>query len=323
MKMALIRNVADSFEDFGYPDIKQLENHLIDLNLVNFSKLISWLTDHLNKTASIESTVSEIKSEEDANLFKIELSGLLEELGSPYAVDKLADLNGKLAILNYICGELFAASIQFSKKSIETEFDESEIAKQLRLILMCLGISKPPPNITCNQLIDKIIETVDNEFKKRNLVIEESILFKNFKNSQIGPKMWSKLDECNELLKQEYEMRKRTLITRSDCTVASFVWSKNDDKKELEKKINDFYSKFNYLLERDIYVDVTDVMALKPSDFNRLNNVVISKTHEICSILPPENNKLANQGLQQKLSLYKFLIKGKKSFIFKMMSINC
>ena len=104
--------------------------------------------------------------------------------------------------------------MKFCRKSNESEFNESEIAKQLRLILMILGISKPPANITIQEIFNKIIECLDNEFKKRNITIEDSILFKNYKQTQIPPKLLLKLDECNELLKQEYELRKRTLITR-------------------------------------------------------------------------------------------------------------
>lgn len=212
--MILIKNIGDSFDNLGYPDLNELENYLIDLNLINFSRLISWLTNNLNQTSEIESTVNEIKNDEDISLFKIELSGLLKELGSPYTIDELDDTNNKLKILNYLCGEVLASSMKFCRKSNESEFNESEIAKQLRLILMILGVSKPQPTVTIKQLFDKIIECVDNEFKKRNIIIEDSILFKNYRQTQIPPKLLLKLDECNELLKQEYEMRKRTLITR-------------------------------------------------------------------------------------------------------------
>jgi len=286
--MILIKNIGDSFDDLGYSDLNQLENYLADLNLVNFSKLIHWLSSKLNHTSSIESIVNEINSLQEADSFKIELSSLLKELGSPFNVDNLDDLTNKLSILNYLAGEVLAGSIEFVKRINQTdqEFDESEIAKQLRLLLMSLGIGRPPSDVTVEQIFVKITENLDAEFKKRNIQIEDSLLFKNSKQNQIGPKMWSKLDELNQLLKLEYEQRRRTLITRSDCTCASFKWKKEHQNKELESKINEMYAKFNYLLEHDINIEIADLMALKPSDFNQLNSTAISKTHETCAILP-------------------------------------
>lgn len=308
--MILIKNIGDSLDDLGYPDLGQLENYLADLNIVHLSKLVHWLSSNLNQISSIEATVNEITDEQEADSFKIELSSLLKELGSPHAVDKLDDLTNKLTILNYLCGELLAASIAFVKRSnkVDEEFDESEIAKQLRLMLMSLGISKPPPDVTAKQILDKIADSLDAELKKRNIEIEDSILFKNAKQNQIDSKIWSKLDELNELLKQEYEIRRRTLITRSDCTCASFKWRKELQNEELERKINEMYTKFNYLLERNINIEISDLMAIKPTDFNQLNNTVISKSHQTCKMLPTKNSKLANQGLQQQLSLHKFII---------------
>lgn len=306
--MILIKNIGDSLDDLGYPNLNQLETYLQNINLINFSKLVHWLSSNLMKVSSIESYVNEISDEKDSDSFVIELSGLLKELGSPYKTDQINDLTTKLTILNYLCGELLSATIETVRNSnqIDQEFDESEIAKQLRLILMCLGISKPPQDVSFKQIFDKITESIDNEFKKRNIVIEESILFKNKK--QIGPQIWSKLDELNDLLKNEYEIRRRTLITRSDCTCASFKWKKEHQNEELERKINEIYSKFNYLLERNIDIDIADLMAIKQIDYNRLNDTAISKSHQMCKILPPKNIQLANQGIQQRLSLHKFII---------------
>lgn len=306
----LIKNIGDSFDDLGYPDLNQLENYLANLSFVNYSKLIHWLSANLNRISPIESVVNEIDDEQEVGSFKIELSSLLQELGSPHSVDNLNDLTCKLTILNYLCGELLASTMDFVRKSNQPdqEFDETEIARQLRLILMSLGVQRPPPDVTVAQIFEKITESLDGEFKKRNISIEDSLLFKSNRHAAIGAKIWAKLDELNQLLKQEYEIRKRTLITRSDCTIASFKWKKDEHNDELEKKIDGLYQKFNYLLERDISIDISDLMAVKPSDFNQLNNIVISKSHQQCAILPPKGGKLANQGAQQRLSLHKFII---------------
>ena len=306
----LIKNIGDSFEDLGYSDLNQLETCLGNPNFVNYSKLVHWLSANLSRISPIESTVNEIDNETEAGSFKIELSSLLQELGSPHSADNLDDLTSKFTILNYLCGEVLASTIDFVRKlnQPDQEFDETEIAKQLRLILMSLGVQRPPPDVTVQQIFEKITETVDGEFKKRNISIEDSLLFKNNRQAAVGSKVWSKLDELNQLLKQEYEIRKRTLITRSDCTIASFKWKKDEHNDELDKKIDDLYHKFNYLLERDISIDLSDLMAVKASDFNQLNNIVISKSHQQCTILPPKSGKLANQGAQQRLSLHKFII---------------
>ena len=306
----LIKNIGDSLDDLGYPDLDHLDSYLENLNFVNYSKLIHWLSANLSKISPVESTVNAIDNEQEADSFKIELSSLLQELGSPHSTDNLIDITCKLTILNYLCGELLAATIDFVRKSNQPdqEFDETEIAKQLRLILMSLGVQRPPPDVTVEQIFNKITETVDDEFKKRNISIEESLLFKSNRQGAIGAKIWSKLDELNQLLKQEYEIRKRTLITRSDCTIASFKWKRDEHNDELDKKIDDLYHKFNYLLERDISIDLPDLMAVKASDFNQLNNIAISKSHQQCNIAPPKSGKLANKGVQQRLSLHKFII---------------
>ncbi|XP_038071533.1 protein FAM98A-like [Patiria miniata] len=84
-------DVLDSLEDLGY-DGPLIEDEAAFQQAVDggpssteFTALVSWLVEKLNKLSSIEAAVSATSSADEAESFELELSGLLSELNCPYS----------------------------------------------------------------------------------------------------------------------------------------------------------------------------------------------------------------------------------------------
>lgn len=77
----------------------------------------------------------------------------------------------------------------------------------------------------------------------------------------LNDEQWHKLAEVQAALEQEYNLRRKMLMTRLDVTIQSFKWS--DKIKGKEKDINERYSDKNQVLEKLQYgATRTDIVAL-------------------------------------------------------------
>lgn len=138
---------------------------------------------------------------------------------------------------------------------------ESPTAASLKEIAITLNLGKPPDNISAEALFNKINSRFDETI--RNIPDGHkrigSPLF-NPKNS-LKAEQWSKIDKIHSMLENEYNMRRKMLMTRLDVTIQSFKWSERIKGKELE--INEKYSNKQQILEKLINENHrTDIIAL-------------------------------------------------------------
>ena len=158
----------------------------------------------------------------------------------------------KLLLLNILCSELQAASmIAFNKpvvpiatsvtvsKNFRKIFEvhsfffiknESAEAIALKNVLIALGFSKPPPDVTWTQIWTKVESSVKDLINK----LPQTHLGKPLLSATLTAKQWSTLAKINKILYDDFRLRREMLLKRLDVTVQSFKWadrlkSKNDE----------------------------------------------------------------------------------------------
>jgi len=242
--------------------------------------------------------------------FKIELNSLLRELNSPFIDYPLTEDKNKLSVLNSLCGELLTSRINSVNRksgvngSMAISMNESETAKDLKTILITLGMGKPPNNISPEILFKKIKDKLSERLGQMNESIEESLLLPE--GLTLSQQQWDILKSINAELYDDYTLRRQMLLRRCDTTVNSFTWK--SDQNYDKSKINETYHKERQLLSPNPSVSLSDALAARQSDCDALLNDVISNSHANCIIELPETKEKANKGLQQRLQLHKYII---------------
>lgn len=83
---------------------------------------------------------------------------------------------------------------------------------------MIFGFPKPPPNITVQQLFQKLIPTVQTAAQKAGKDLIGNPIF----NGYLSDKQWNTLSTVQKDLCNEYTIRREMLLKRLDCTIQSF-----------------------------------------------------------------------------------------------------
>lgn len=85
-------------------------------------------------------------------------------------------------------------------------------------MLVTLRFPKPPPNITVQQLFQKLTPTVQDVVKKAGSDLLGNSIF----SGTLSDKQWHMLEEIQKDLNNEYTIRREMLLKRLDCTIQSF-----------------------------------------------------------------------------------------------------
>lgn len=88
----------------------------------------------------------------------------------------------------------------------------------MRKILMALRFPKPPPNITIEQLFQKIGPTLQNTIQK----VDKELVGAPAFQGTLSDKQWQTLNGVQKDLNNEYKIRREMLLTRLDVTIQSF-----------------------------------------------------------------------------------------------------
>lgn len=138
---------------------------------------------------------------------------------------------------------------------------ESTTAAALKDIAITLNLGKPPENIAIDALFGKI----NSRYEETLLNVPDGL--KRVGNSLFVPKntlsdaQWMKIEQIQNTLDQEYNLRRKMLITRLDVTVQSFKWSENLRGKE--KEINEKFGNKSQILDKMVKGEHrTDIVAL-------------------------------------------------------------
>lgn len=236
----------------------------------DFRKLILWLTTEIAELGKLDEKITCL----EVSSFLIELSGFLKELQCTYDVligdsninYRMQTVESRYILLEFLIAELMTQKMLLIKckpkdKGNVITIHESPTAAALKDIAITLNLGKPPDNISCDALFNKINARYDETLK--NVPHGE----KRIGNPLFNPKksltndQWVKVEKLQAALEQEYNMRRKMLMTRLDVTIQSFKWS--DKIKGKEKEINEKFSNKQQSLEKHIKGEHrTDIIAL-------------------------------------------------------------
>ena len=222
---------------------------------------------------------------------------MLREVHNPWVDCSIDDPNNRLAILNSICGEVMAARINYTTgdQKMTISMDESQTAKDLKLILIALNMGKPPNNVTPQLLFKKIKEALAQRLSQQSITLEDSLLLPG--GHILSPEQWKILEKINEELINDFTIRREMMLRRCDCTVTAFKW-KSDNDEEIKKRITETYNQKRHKLSTTPNVNLADALAARPSECDELVNSVISKKPTNCMIYVPAHG-IANKGKEQ------------------------
>jgi hypothetical protein len=241
---------------------------------LEFRRLIQWIANEISILGSMDERISQIE-EEHVNNFLIELSGFLKELMCPYEVlvhshanNKMLTVETRYLLLEYLISELmsvkmFMAMNPKDEKNVIT-LHESSTASALKDIAITLNLGKPPDNISPKVLFEKINTRLNETL--RTIPQGEKRLGKPLfvPKKPLTDDQWKKLERIHHELDTEYDLRRKMLLTRLNCTVQSFKWSdkiktdKNKDKEITER----FSNKYQMLDKMATGGPNTDIAAL-------------------------------------------------------------
>ncbi|RZC38208.1 protein FAM98A [Asbolus verrucosus] len=264
--------LINGLKDLGYSgpltDKKNLEVALQEgAKSIEYTKLVNFLTNEIRGLLNIDEKVNTISSPEDSVTFIMEVSSFLKELNCTYVVltqghisDRLQNSQDRLLLLDYLATELMGARILEEKKpdkKIELKLQETDEAANMRKILMTFRFPRPPPNITIQQLFQKVCPTVQTTVQKVGKDLVGNPAF----NGLLSDKQWEILNGVQKDLNNEYKIRREMLLTRLDVTIQSFQWSdKTKGKDDLIKKI---YTEKRKRLKTDPEVELADLLAAR------------------------------------------------------------
>lgn len=83
---------------------------------------------------------------------------------------------------------------------------------------MTLRFPKPPPNITVQQMFQKLTPSIQNAVQKAGNELLGNPLF----SGTLSDKQWHMLEDIQKDLNNEYTIRREMLLKRLDCTIQSF-----------------------------------------------------------------------------------------------------
>lgn len=265
-------DIQDALEDLGLTGELLEEGALTTATqgeclTADFMALCVWLTEQLNCLCTIQEHVSE---KEDEETFRMEMSGLLNELGCPHSqllgVNGLASQANRLLLLDYLTSELQALKMIGGEEEEKMEIDNqaaSPALDQLKAILHALDLPQPSKESTVFDLFTQI------ETKVRELLSKapKDHLGQPLLNETLGVKQWSKVEEINSQLNQEYTLRRSMLLKRLDVTVQSFGWS--DRAKAKKHEMSAVFHPLRKSLSATAPVTIPDIIAAR-SDLLRL-----------------------------------------------------
>ncbi|KAH9426044.1 Protein fam98a [Dermatophagoides pteronyssinus] len=303
--MLMSHDLIDIFGELNYPSIKDID--LDNLSLIDFARLLNWISLQLNCFAKTDSIVNLIKDESELDSLRIELNSLFGELGSIHSNTSIDNVVNRHMILYSLAGDLLAARVNYVKKfdeNLNVFTDKLNPKNDIQVINNCLSIPK-----SSNQLknIKTYFQTVRQRLDKSPLKYqdEDSLLLPN--GGRLTTAQWTELKNLNEQLANEYALRREMLLRRADMTIGSFSWNREKTDDTDEKIITQIYQEKRKGWSSKPQVTLSHSLAARNSDCDSLINKRISVSHASCIIEAKQIGK-ANIGLQQRLQLHKFLI---------------
>ncbi|KAK7103112.1 protein FAM98A-like [Littorina saxatilis] len=289
-------DILDALEDLGYAgaisDLDTLTQATKEgATSVAFTQVVQWLVQHIADLAKVEERVHAINEEAESANFLLEVSGFLREYGCGYPDLTEGPVNDRLntsqkcfQLLDYLTSELAAVRMIAKKKpsmlqAVEDQVApqaESEVAAALKKMLITLGFPKPPDNITAFQLFSKVEAKVKELMPQYPGQVGKPLL-----KSRLSDKQWEAVVEINEVMTQEYRVRREMLLKRLDVTIQSFMWS--DKAKGNQNKIAKVYQPVRETLTAKSKIGVAEILAAR-DDLTRIQKTSSGDSRKECTI---------------------------------------
>ncbi|XP_067901455.1 protein FAM98A [Heterodontus francisci] len=263
-------DILDSLEDLGYKG-PLLDDGALELAAVDgaaspeYTKLCAWLVTEVKAFYKLVENVNATNSPTEAEEFQLEMSGLLAEMNCPYSVlttgdvtKRLVNKNNCLLLLTYLISELESSRmLRVNNPPIKQPDKTSQSFVELKSICITLGMSKPPDNITMFQFFSGIEKKLKESLSK----VPRNHVGKPLVKKTLGPLHWEKLEAINQVLVNEYEIRRKMLVKRMDVTIQSFGWS--DRAKSQTEKLAKAYQPKRAALNSRSTICVAHLLAAR------------------------------------------------------------
>lgn len=110
--------------------------------------------------------------------------------------------------------------------------------------------------------------------------------------------LWNQLEQFDDDLRQDYTCRRQMLLRRLDCTIESFKWksttASNPDKvrheprdgprSAMNDRIHELYERCRLTIKEEPEINISNLLALREKDCDRLLNGVVSSRSLDCKI---------------------------------------
>lgn len=275
-------DIQDALEDLGFNGALLEEGALTiavqgEKLTADFMALCVWLSENFKSLCSkLQEHVTE---KEDEETFRMEMSALLNELGCPHSqllgVNGLVSPPNRLLLLDYLSSELQAMRMIGGDED-KMEIDEEAVSpplQHLKAILAALNLPEPTKESTVFTLFSQIETMVQQLLRKA----PKDHLGNPLLTKSLGHKQWSKVQEINSQLNQEYTLRRSMLLKRLDVTVQSFGWS--DRAKVKKDDISSVFHPLRKSLSAMAPVSIPDIIAAR-SDLLRLTRTSSGEIRE-------------------------------------------
>jgi protein FAM98B len=87
-------------------------------------------------------------------------------------------------------------------------------------------------------------------------------------NALLSNEQWKKLMEINQILCDDFKLRRELLLTRLDVTIQSFKWA--DRLKKNNNEITDLYHQRRKELSVKQNVKIYDILAARDGKYNTI-----------------------------------------------------
>nr|XP_031834855.1 protein FAM98A-like [Nomia melanderi] len=234
-----------------------------------FTKLVAWLADEIAILNDMDETVHAIVSADDSSSFLLELSCFLKELGCVNERLMSGNVNARLStqqdryiLLDFLGAELKVSRLLESRRlktsnSMDVHVEESDMAKDLKDMLIALNFEKPPDDITA----DKLFARVESKLKDVLKTAPCELIGQSLITNPFTAKEWKDLQHIQEELHDEYRLRRMMLLQRLDVTVQSFLWS--DRIKSQEAELKRRYEDTRKFLSSEPDITFADLLAVR------------------------------------------------------------
>ncbi|XP_043932295.1 protein FAM98A-like [Protopterus annectens] len=253
-----------------------------------FTSLCAWLVSNIKAVCLLEEVISPTSGPDDAETFQLEVSGVVSELQCPYqsltsgsVTDRLTTNENCLLLLLFLCSELQAARLLFTRhqpSSVKVE-EKNETLEELKLICETLALPEPELDVSVSQLLTD----VHSKISECRSLLPDNRLLKPLLNKPLQPDQWEKLAWIHWTLRSEYECRMKMLLSRVDVTVKSFHWS--DRAKKQTNHMVETFEPLRRTLSSESHVTLAHLLAAREDVASVFN--AISKTSEeknICAV---------------------------------------